>query len=112
MDGALERFFEVVGCRTQLEVAKFLGIRQSSIYDAKKRNARPADWLLTLLQKKSVNPDWVLTGKGGKFLQEADSGAASSVVYVTEIRPPEKCSAQELVNELVRRALKKEGQSG
>ena len=27
------------------------------------------------------------------------------VVYQIEIRPPEECSAQELVNELVRRAL-------
>lgn len=105
MDGALERFFEAVGCRTQLEVAQFLGIRQSSISDAKKRNALPSDWLLTLLQKKSVNPDWVLYGVGSKFLQPADKEAGTEVVYVTERRPSEECSAQELVNELVRRAM-------
>ena len=29
------------------------------------------------------------------------------VVYVTETKPPEQCSSQELINELARRALQK-----
>ena len=105
MEEALERFFEAAECRTQSEVAQFLGIRQSSISDAKKRNALPSDWLLTLLQKKGIKPDWVLYGVGSKFLKPADEGEATEVVYVIERRPLEECSAQELVNELVKRAL-------
>lgn len=35
---ALQRFFEAVECRTQAELAEFLGIKQSSISDAKKKN--------------------------------------------------------------------------
>ncbi len=34
---ALQRFFEAVECRTQAELAEFLGIKQSSISDAKKK---------------------------------------------------------------------------
>lgn len=48
---ALQRFFEAVECRTQAELAEFLGIKQSSISDAKKKTI-PPDWLLTALRKK------------------------------------------------------------
>jgi len=104
----MERIYSITHAKKQIELADFLGVRQASISDAKKRRSISAEWLLTLLRKKGVSPDWVLTGKGGKFLQETEREIASSVVYVTEIRPPEECSAQELVNELVRRAVKTE----
>ncbi len=39
------RVFEAAGCRTQAELAAFLGIRQSSISDAKRRKSIPAEWL-------------------------------------------------------------------
>ena len=34
------------------------------------------------------------------------------VVYLTETMPPEQCSAQDLINELVRRALQKKDAAG
>ena len=49
---ALQRFFEAVECRTQAELAEFLGIKQSSISDAKKRKTIPPDWLLTALRAR------------------------------------------------------------
>ena len=54
------RIHSVTNTKTQVELAKFLGIRQSSISDAKKRRAIPAEWLIKLLKYKSTNPDWVL----------------------------------------------------
>ena len=33
------------------------------------------------------------------------------VVYLTETKPPEQCSAQDLIDELVRRALQKRDKS-
>ncbi len=63
-------------------------------------------WLITLLVKKRVSPEWVLFGKDAQHLIPADADQAKPhVVRVTEIRPPKECSAQELFNELVRRAL-------
>lgn len=103
---ALQRFFEAAGCRTQQQLAEFLGISQSSISDAKRREVIPAEWLLKLLRDRGVNPDWILTEEGVHYLRSAES---EEPVFpderVIEIRPPEQCSAQELVNELVRRAL-------
>ena len=104
---ALKRVFEVSGCRTQLELATMFDIRQSSISDAKRRGSVPSEWLVKLQRLKGVNPDWILTGKGPKYLSPSESGPIEPhVAYRVEIRPPAECSAKELVNELVRRALK------
>lgn len=37
-------------------LSAYLGIRQSSISDAKRRVVVPAAWLLTLLTREGVNP--------------------------------------------------------
>ena len=106
MSSALERVFQTAGCRTQQQLAEFLDIRQSAITDAKRRGAIPADWLLKLLRIQGVNPDWILTGEGVHYLRSAESEEpVFSAERVIEIRLPEQCSAQELINELVRRAL-------
>lgn len=67
-----ERLFEAAGCRTQTELADILGIRQSSIAVAKRRNRLPSDWLLKLLRLRSINPDWIIFGSGPKFLLPSD----------------------------------------
>ena len=69
---AFSRVLEVSGCRTQVELADMLGIKQSSISDAKKRNAVPAEWLIKLLRLKGINPEWVLTGESPKYLGPLD----------------------------------------
>lgn len=111
MPTPLDRVYETAGCRTQTELAKFLGMRQSSISDAKKRGSIPADWLRTLWRKKGVNPDWILTGHGPKGLRPVDSleRRAPHTVYIKEILPPAECSVEELMIEVVRRANKASG---
>ncbi|MCC8195112.1 MAG: helix-turn-helix domain containing protein [Deltaproteobacteria bacterium] len=64
----IARLFEAAGCRTQAELAELLGIRQSSIAVAKRRNRLPADWLLKLLRLRNINPDWIIFGEGAKYL--------------------------------------------
>lgn len=130
MAEAFLRFIEAAGCTTQEELAAFLCIRQSSVAHAKRRNVVPAAWLITLLREKGVNPEWVISGTGARYLapssldsavQSAHEGdAAGSDVPAAEAlslvaasgrnlssagRMLRKCSAQELVNELVRRSL-------
>lgn len=80
---------------------------QSSISDAKKRKAIPADWLLTLLCKKYINPHWILTGEGPTHLQPCEDGApvAFPVHTIVERRPVQECSMDELMREVVRRAM-------
>ena len=71
-------------------MGRFLGINQSAISDAKRRGTIPAEWLLTLLRGKGINPDWVLTGKGARRLRPAEpEEAAFQTVSVTDISSPE-----------------------
>ena len=108
MSPALERVFEITECHTQAQLADLLKIRQSSVADAKKRKSIPSDWLIKLLRLKSVNPEWILTGEGCRYLKpsEYEPPEHPHVAYLIERRPPENCPSQELFSELVRRALK------
>lgn len=105
-ENALKRVFEAAECRTQVELADFLQVRQSSVSDAKRRKSIPAEWVVKLFNKKRISPDWILYGEGGKHLGPVDAEQCKPhVVRIMETKPPEECSAQDLVNELVRRAL-------
>lgn len=59
--------------RTQTELATLLGVRQSSISDAKKRGSIPNNWYLMLFEKLGVNPDWLKSGLGPMYLR-GDAG--------------------------------------
>lgn len=80
-EAALKRIHEEAGTKTQVQLAELLGIRQSSISDAKRRVSIPSDWLLKLFLAKGVNPDWVLNGEPAmRYLapvQEAGQAAVS-----------------------------------
>lgn len=65
----LDRIKDSTGARTQVELAAVLGIRQSSISDAKRRNSVPSDWYLKLFRKYGLNPDWLAMGRGPQYIK-------------------------------------------
>lgn len=69
----LARVYEVTETRTQVQLADFLGIKQSSISDAKRRETIPAAWLLALVCVKNISPTWIMTGRGSKYFVNSDS---------------------------------------
>ncbi|QLA16622.1 LexA family transcriptional regulator [Desulfolutivibrio sulfoxidireducens] len=73
-EDAFERIKKSTGLRTQVEVAKLLDIRQSSISDAKRRKSIPDGWLIKLYQLYGLNPNWVLDGEQPQFLGERKGG--------------------------------------
>ncbi len=96
----LARVFEAAGCRTQLELAAVLDIRQSSISDAKRRRAIPSDWLVKLLYLRGVNPTWIMSGTGPKFL--APSADPADVNFPYESFPPVRAVDAEIVRNVLR----------
>lgn len=68
-DVFLERVRKATGVKTQVELGKVLGIRQSSISDAKRRGSVPADWLMKLFRTYGLNPDWLLEGESPVYLK-------------------------------------------
>jgi len=75
-DEILDRIKRSTGVRTQVELAAILGIRQSSISDAKRRDSVPADWYLKLFRSHGLNPDWLAEGVEPMFLKPGLAEAA------------------------------------
>lgn len=72
-DAALDRIYSITDTTTQVALSEVLGIRQSSVSDARKRNSIPRAWLVTLVDRFSANPAWILTGEGPRYLLPSDS---------------------------------------
>lgn len=70
---AYERIQTALGVRTQVELAGRLGIRQSSISDAKRRASIPDTWLTRLVVDYNLSPVWVLRGTGMRHIVLADA---------------------------------------
>ncbi|MCC8195067.1 MAG: helix-turn-helix domain containing protein [Deltaproteobacteria bacterium] len=107
-DSPLERVFEAADCRTQEELAGLLGIRQSAVSDAKRRKSVPAEWLVCLFRLRNVNPEWVLTGCGPKYLNKETGQTSAAYHLERKPRPSAEMlslfSSKALADELVRRA--------
>ncbi|NDV26925.1 helix-turn-helix domain-containing protein [Desulfovibrio sp. JC010] len=92
---------------TQVQMAKVLGIRQSSISDAKKRNSIPAEWFLKALEIGGIDPEWVRTGNGPKYrvLSDTPNGALTVTELHKRIAAESKreLSEEELMSALKRR---------
>ena len=50
-DAQFQRILEATGCKTQVELADILEVRQSAISDAKRRMTIPSNWLETLREQ-------------------------------------------------------------
>ncbi len=64
----LKRIYECTGTKTQKELAKALGVQQSTISALQKKQNIPDSWLITLLKKYSVNIDWIENAVEPKYL--------------------------------------------
>jgi len=106
-DEQMRRIQEVTGKKTQADLADFLGIRQSSVSDAKRRGKIPADWLVTIMRTKDIHPEWILTGLGPCFIRIPMPGVYENGDIAQERWNEEKAlrrlSSKALVEELLRR---------
>lgn len=84
---AYERILQSTGLRTQTDVAAMLGVKQSSISDAKRRNHIPDSWILTLFNKKSLNPSWIRTGEGPQYDRGSDRFCRGRGFYIGREKP-------------------------
>ena len=108
-DAQMERIKLITGKRTQVELADFFGIQQSSISDAKRRGKIPSSWLVVLMQAKNVFPEWVLTGKGPCYVtlptppgcyETGDAAAERKADEEALRRLPSRMLADELVRRI------------
>ena len=97
-DRQMQRIFAITGARTQVELAALLDIRQAPIANSKKRRNVPDRWLVRLLCRLKVNPEWVLTGKGPRYLIAARDSEGREAMDIIRGLP-----TRVLVEEVLRR---------
>ena len=112
-DAQYERILEISDVTTQAQLVRVLGIRQSSVSDAKRRRSIPAEWVLKLVEKKRANPKWIRSGLGDKLLfdpknvlNEAKEDQDPIIVHGIERRPSEECTTEELIAAAMRRVVR------
>ena len=98
-----DRIQKFTGTKTQEQLAESLGIRQSSISDAKRRRRIPAEWYMTL-SEKGANALYLKHGVGEPYMSETKDEAAATLTPFFLSRSP----SQILLIELFSRALPKE----
>ena len=85
-DEAFGRIKAVLGVRTQMQIAEKLGVRQSSISDAKRRCSIPAEWLLRIWRATGYSPDWILEGDDSMHRFAVPSNEAGHPVDAVAMR--------------------------
>lgn len=110
------RILAATGCRTQMELANLLGIRQSSVSEVVKRNRIPPRWLVKL-QRLGVNIDWITAGKGPQYVPRHEEPQKAAEIRHEPLRDADmtilhnilRCfPSQDLVAELSRRNIQYE----
>lgn len=63
-DAIYDRIKLCLGAKTDTELARVLGIDQSSIAGARKRNNIPPKWIIDVSERFGISADWLLFGDG------------------------------------------------
>lgn len=83
----IERMKTALGLKTQSALAEVLGVRRAAVSDAKRQGRVPSEWLLKLCRSHGLNPYWIETEKGAKYVshdgvEELESGYGSAFEFV------------------------------
>ena len=63
------RISDTTGIFSQTQLASILRVNRSAITQAKKKDSIPPKWILQLSKEFGLNPEWIESGTGEKFLR-------------------------------------------
>ena len=63
------------GNTSQKAFAAELGVHENTVSNAERRDSAPQDYLVKIAQARNVNLNWLLTGRGAMFVNEATGGS-------------------------------------
>ena len=67
-----DRMQQILGSDKDKDLAATLGISPQAVSNARKKGEVPADMVLTFAEKNKLSVDWLLTGKGRMYMDEAE----------------------------------------
>jgi transcriptional regulator with XRE-family HTH domain len=63
------------GNTSQKAFASELGVHENTVSNAERRDSAPQDYLVKIAEARNVNLNWLLTGRGAMFVDEATGGS-------------------------------------
>ncbi len=76
------RISDTTGIFSQTQLASILKVNRSAITQAKKNDSIPPKWILQLSKEFGLNPEWIETGIGEKFLRNDDDATFEKIPKV------------------------------
>lgn len=83
----LSRICEALGVSKDTELAKALGIAQSSVASARERKAVPHKWIVKLSVENGFSANWILFGEGSMMRGEVSVGQAGPLEQHAKAHP-------------------------
>ncbi|EKO38335.1 MAG: putative transcriptional regulator [Solidesulfovibrio magneticus str. Maddingley MBC34] len=82
-EGFFERAAKAAGIASQAELAALLGVHRSAVTQAKRKDAVPKAWVLTVSRRAGADPDWLEFGRrrGGSGRVAAGGEADLSEIF-------------------------------
>lgn len=99
----IERIKEACGAKTDMDLAKILEIKHSSVASARKRESIPPRWFIVISNRFGVSADWLIFGEGPKYRHKRQAMASDATLPPSPLDPGLLRQVIEVVQEVLER---------
>ena len=99
----IERIKEACGAKTDMDLAKILEIKHSSVASARKRESIPPRWFVEISNRYGVSADWLIFGEAPKYRHKRHAMASSPSFPPSPLDPELLRQVIEVVQDVLER---------
>jgi len=96
-----ERIKEACGAKTDMDLARILEIKHSSVASARKRESIPPRWFVDISNRYGVSADWLIFGEGPKYRHKRQAMAVDTTLPPSPLDPGLLRQVIEVVQEVL-----------
>lgn len=80
VEGLIKRMMEATGSAREKNLARLIGVSPQAMSNAKRKNAIPPAWVMSIAIHYEVSLDWLYFAKGDKLSQEEEGNLRIQLV--------------------------------
>jgi plasmid maintenance system antidote protein VapI len=80
----MQRIYEITGATTQKDLATALDVSQPTVSVAQRSDAIPASWIVRLVRRYGVSPEWIQTGEEPRYLAARAEDAEQTIATLRQ----------------------------